>query len=94
MISRSQNEAVLDPKPLTRTQQEALSAIAFFRRQKRVAKGWLVGDKRVSGKVISGLAQLDLVEESVIAGQPVLQLTIVGMALKAQLQSPTKSTEH
>jgi hypothetical protein len=37
---------------LTRTQEEALRAIAFFRRQRKVGRGWLVGDKRLSEKLV------------------------------------------
>ncbi|NTH14239.1 hypothetical protein G6L99_19140 [Agrobacterium rhizogenes] len=70
---------------LTRTQQDALRAIAFFRRQKKVGKGWLVGDKRLSEKIVERLEQLELVEESFVRGEPVLQLTIVGQAIKARL---------
>lgn len=72
-------------KSLTRTQQDALKAIAFFRRQRKVGKGWLIGDKRLSDKIVGRLEQLDLVEESVVRGAPVLQLTIVGQAIKARL---------
>jgi hypothetical protein len=70
---------------LTRAQQDALRAIAFFRRQKNMGSDWLVGDKRLSHRVIGRLEQLDLVEESVIRGEPMLQLTIVGQAMKAKL---------
>jgi len=70
---------------LTRAQQKALRAIAFFRRQKKIGDKWLVGDQRLSGRLIGRLEQLDLVEERVLRGQPVLQLTIVGEALKGQL---------
>jgi hypothetical protein len=72
-------------KSLTRTQQDALKAIAFFRRQRKVGKGWLIGDKRLSEKIVGRLEQLDLVEESVVRGAPVLQLTIVGQAIKSRL---------
>jgi hypothetical protein len=72
-------------RSLTRTQQEALRAIAFFRRQKKVGKGWLVGDRRVSEKIVQRLEHLELVEESFVRGEPVLQLTIVGQAIKAGL---------
>ena len=72
-------------KSLTRTQQGALRAIAFFRRQKKIGKGWLVGDKRLSEKLVERLEQLELVEESFVRGEPVLQLTIVGEAIKARL---------
>ena len=72
-------------KSLTRKQQDALRAIAFFRRQKKVGEGWLVGDKRLSEKLVERLEQLELVEESFVRGEPVLQLTIVGQAIKARL---------
>ena len=72
-------------RSLTRTQQDALRAIAFFRRQKKVGKGWLVGDRRLSEKIVERLEQLELVEESFIRGEPVLQLTVVGQAIKARL---------
>jgi hypothetical protein len=77
--------AVDTARSLTRTQQEALRAIAFFRRQKKVGKGWLVGDRRLSEKLVERLEQLELGEESFVRGQPVLQLTIVGQAMKARL---------
>jgi hypothetical protein len=70
---------------LTPTQEEALRAIAFFRRQRKVGRGWLVGDKRLSEKLVERLEKMELVEESFIRGEPVLQLTIVGQAIKAKL---------
>ncbi|WP_112811705.1 hypothetical protein [Ensifer sp.] len=78
--------AVETAKMLTHTQQDALRAIAFFRRQRKLGKGWLVGDKRLSEKMVSRLEQLDLVEEHFVRGMPVLQLTIIGQAMKLQLQ--------
>ena len=72
-------------RSLTRTQEEALRAIAFFRRQRKVGRGWLVGDKRLSEKLVERLKKMELVEESFIRGEPVLQLTIVGQAIKAHL---------
>ena len=72
-------------RSLTRTQQEALRAIAFFRRQRKVGRGWLVGDKRLSEKLVERLEKIELVEESFIRGEPVLQLTIVGQSIKAKL---------
>lgn len=42
-------------KGLSRTQREALAAIAFFRRQRKVGRGWLVGDKRLSEKLVERL---------------------------------------
>ncbi|MGF6178917.1 hypothetical protein [Ensifer sp. 4252] len=72
-------------KTLTRSQQNALRAIAFFRRQRKVGNVWLVGDKRLSEKIVARLEQLDLVEESFVGGEAFLQLTIVGQAIKARL---------
>lgn len=72
-------------RSLTPTQEEALRAIAFFRRQRKVGKGWLVGDKRLSEKLVERLERMELVEESFIRGEPVLQLTTVGQAIKARL---------
>ncbi|OOG61812.1 hypothetical protein BLJAPNOD_05346 [Ensifer sp. M14] len=77
--------AVDTAKRLTRGQQDALRAIAFFRRQRKLGTGWLVGDKRLSEKVVGRLEQLDLVEESFVRGEPLLQLTIVGQAIEARL---------
>ncbi|WCK05719.1 hypothetical protein [Agrobacterium tumefaciens] len=73
-------------KSLTRSQRDALRAIAFFRRQRKAAKGWLVGDKRLSEKMIERLEMMELVEESFIGGQLTLQLTIAGRAIEAKLQ--------
>jgi len=85
MISSDHRGAGDTAKSLTRTQQDALRAIAFFRRQKRVGKGWLVGNRRLSEKIVERLEQLELVEESSIRGEPVLQLTVVGQAIEARL---------
>lgn len=38
-------------KGVTRSQRDALRAIAFFRRQRKAGKGWLVGNKRLSEKL-------------------------------------------
>ncbi|TCL65838.1 hypothetical protein EV286_112159 [Rhizobium sp. BK251] len=73
-------------KALTRAQREALAAIGFFRRQRKAGRGWLVGDKRLSEKVIERLEQMQLVEESFLGGEPRLQLTIVGQAIEAKMQ--------
>ncbi len=73
------------PKTLTQAQQEALSAIVFFRRQRKVTRGWVIGDKRLSEKLVRSLLQMDLVVENVIDGRPVLQLTPAGKAARAQL---------
>ncbi len=73
------------PKTLTQAQQEALSAIVFFRRQRKVTRGWVIGDKCLSEKLVRGLLQMDLIVENVIDGRPVLQLTPAGKAARAQL---------
>ncbi len=73
-------------KSLTRAQREALTAISFFRRQRKAARVWLVGDKRLSEKIVERLEKMQLVEENFLGGEPRLQLTIVGQAIRAQLQ--------
>lgn len=73
------------PMTLTQAQQQALSAIVFFRRQRKVTRGWVIGDKRLSEKLVRGLLLMDLVVENVIDGRPVLQLTPAGKAARAQL---------
>lgn len=73
-------------KSLTRAQRQALAAIAFFRRQRKAGRVWLVGDKRLSEKLVERLEQMQLVEESFLGGEPRLQLTIIGQAIKAKLQ--------
>lgn len=73
-------------RTLTRAQREALAAIAFFRRQRKAGRGWLVGDKRLSEKVVERLEKMQLVEESFLGGEPRLQLTIVGQAIEAKMQ--------
>jgi hypothetical protein len=79
-------DAAATAKSLTRTQRDALRAIAFFRRQRRAGKAWLIGDKRISEKLVERLETMELVEESFIGGQPRLQLTIVGQAIEGKLQ--------
>lgn len=71
-------------KTLTRAHREALEAIAFFRRQRKAGRGWLVGDKRLSERSLS--EQMQLVEESFLGGEPRLQFTIVGQAIEAKMQ--------
>jgi hypothetical protein len=72
-------------RSLTRTQQGALRAIAFLPPAEKSRRGWLVGDKRLSEKIVEQLEQLELVEESFVRGEPVLQLTVVGQAIEARL---------
>ena len=45
----------------------------------------MVGDKRLSEKIVERLEQMELAEESFVRGEPVLQLTIVRPAIKARL---------
>jgi hypothetical protein len=58
---------------------------SLTRTQRKVGRRWLVGDKRLSEKLVERLEKMELVEESFIRGEPVLQLTIVGQAIKAHL---------
>jgi hypothetical protein len=85
MMSPDHRRPIDTTKRLTRTQQDALRAISFYRRQKKVGKGWLVGNKRLSEKIVDRLEQLELVEESFVRGEPILQLTIFGQAIRAGL---------
>lgn len=79
MVSLSDNEIVQDPRnTLTRTQQDALKAIAFFRRQRKTGSRWLVGDKRISQKIVSDLEKLELVDEGRVRSESVLVLTTAG----------------
>jgi len=50
-----------------------------------VARGWVIGDKRVSEKLVRALLQMDRVVENVIDGRPVLKLTPAGKSARAQL---------
>ena len=72
-------------KDLTRTRQDALKAIAFYHRQKEISGSWLVGNKRLSEKIVDRLERLYLVEESFLRGEPILQLTMIGQAFQAHL---------
>lgn len=58
---------------LTRTQRDAVTTvIRHFRRQRKVASTWLVGDRRHSRRFISDLERLRLIREVSAAGSPVL----------------------
>lgn len=83
--SEHHSAVVENLRSLTRTQEAALRAISFFRRQRKVGRGWLIGDKRLSEKLVERLEKMELIEESFIEGEPVLQLTVAGQAIKAQL---------
>jgi len=60
---------------ITKTSLDALAAIAKFRRQRRVGRVWLIGDRRVATKTIETLEQKDLLREVAFNGTPALILT-------------------
>ena len=64
-----------DATSITKTSLEALTAIAKFRRQRRVGRAWLIGDRRVATKTIEALEQKDLIREVAFNGTPALVLT-------------------
>ena len=53
---------------LTRSQRDALRVIALFRRLRKAVKGWVVGNKRLSQKLVERLEMMDLVEERFVGG--------------------------
>ena len=55
---------------LTPAQHDALRAIAFFRRQKKIGSDWLVGDKRLSHHLIGRPEPLALVQVTRTRGVP------------------------
>lgn len=58
MTSLSENPALSNPrKALTKSQQDALSSIDFFRFQKPRNGGWAVGNKRFSKSTIETLRE-------------------------------------
>ncbi|XAZ25992.1 hypothetical protein LVY75_34970 (plasmid) [Sinorhizobium sp. B11] len=63
------------PKSLSRAKLDALRAIARYRRQRRVGKGWIVGDKRLSASLIARLEADTMVKEISLSGTPVLVVT-------------------
>lgn len=79
MISIDKTQSVSDPhRTLTRAQQDAAEAIGYYRRQVRAGNGWLVGEKRISQKLVSDLKRLDVIDEDVIEGRSILRLTTAG----------------
>ena len=58
---------------LTKTQRDAVTAIRRFRHQRKVGSRWLVGDRRLSRRVISDLEKMRLVREVTAGGSPVLK---------------------
>lgn len=64
-----------DATSITKTSLEALTAIAKFRRQRRVGRAWLIGDRRVATKTIEALERGDLIREVAFNGTPALVLT-------------------
>lgn len=63
------------PETLSRAKLDALRAIARYRRQRRVGKGWIVGDKRLSASLIGRLEADAMVKEISLSGTPVLVVT-------------------
>ena len=59
--------------PLTSAQRSAVSAIKQFRMQRKLGSAWLVGDRRLSSRVVSDLERLKLIREETVAGRPVLR---------------------
>jgi hypothetical protein len=66
------------PKSLSKAKLEALKAIASYRRQRRVGRGWIVGDKRLSTPLVASLEADTLVREITVSGTPVLVVTESG----------------
>jgi len=58
---------------LTKAQREAVSAIRQFRVQRKLGSAWLVGNRRLSPRVVSDLERLRLVREETLSGRPVLR---------------------
>jgi hypothetical protein len=87
MISLSKNPSVLEPrKALRRTQQKALKAIAFCRRQRKCGRRRLVGDKQFSAPLISALEHMALIREKRIGGEEHLTLTDGGTLTVSKLK--------
>jgi hypothetical protein len=87
MISLSENPSVLAPrKALTRTQQNALKAIAFYRRQRKSGRRWFVGEKKFSMPLISALEHMDLIRAKRIGGEEHLTLTDGGTLAVSKLK--------
>jgi hypothetical protein len=86
MKSLSENPAVHAPHQiLTRPQQHAINIIAFYRRQRRVGNQWLVGDKKISDKLVSDLKRMELVREQLLGGGSILSLTQAGRLVADRL---------
>lgn len=83
--TKDRSDAMDIARSLTRAQQDALRAIGFFRRQRKAGRGWRVGDRYLSDRIVGRLEQLDLVEASAVNGEPILQLTLIGEAIKGRL---------
>lgn len=62
MTPLAENPAVLSPgSTLTPSQQDALTAIIFYRRQLPVNGSWRIGNKNFGCTTIAALQRLDLV---------------------------------
>lgn len=69
-----------DDEVIARSSLDALRAIRHYRRQRRTAQSWMIGDRRVSAATISNLENRNLVKEIWFRGTPVLVLTDEGRA--------------
>lgn len=86
MKSLSENPAVLAPRQiLTRAQQHAIKVIAFYRRQRKIGNRWIVGDKKISEKLVSDLKRMELVRERLLGESSVLSLTQAGRLVADRL---------
>lgn len=73
-----------DGKQLSKTAVGTLSAIHQYRHQRRLGRGWLVGDKRISTSTVANLEKEAFVRETATNGFPRLVLTDEGKRLVAR----------
>ncbi len=69
---------------ISKSSMRALAAISHFRRQRRLANSWVVGDRRLSSTTVARLEQKNLVRELAFKGEPALVLTDVAKAILSQ----------
>lgn len=86
MGSLSENPVIFDPsKALSKGEQHALSAIAFYKRHRQGANSWQIGDKRVSQVIITRLQKKGLVTH---AAKHRLDLTPIGEIARDRMEAP------
>jgi len=86
-ISLAENAAVTNPKVvLPRRQQQALTAIATYKRNRMRAGSWEIGDERFSPSVIEALKARRLARERKDTFGPVLSLTTAGQLAADRLK--------